>query len=27
SYSDIMDTVNCSRATVARVSKSLKELA
>lgn len=27
SYSDIMDTVNCSRATVAKVSKSLKELA
>lgn len=24
SYSDIMDTVNCSRATVAKVSKSLK---
>jgi DNA invertase Pin-like site-specific DNA recombinase len=27
SYSDIMDTVNCSSATVAKVSKSLKELA
>lgn len=27
SYSDVMETVNCSRATVAKVSKSLKELA
>ncbi len=27
SYSDIMETVNCSRATVAKVSKSLKEMA
>lgn len=27
SYSDVMDTVNCARATVAKVSKSLKELA
>ncbi|WP_064375277.1 recombinase family protein [Klebsiella michiganensis] len=27
SYTDVMDTVNCSRATVAKVSKSLKELA
>ncbi|KDF48866.1 hypothetical protein AE07_01782 [Enterobacter cloacae BWH 43] len=27
SYSDVMDTVNCSRATVAKVSKSLKEMA
>jgi len=27
SYTDIMDTVNCSRATVAKVSKSLKEMA
>ena len=26
SYTDIMDTVNCSRATVAKVSKSLKEV-
>lgn len=25
SYSDVMETVNCSRATVAKVSKSLKE--
>ncbi|MHA4937008.1 helix-turn-helix domain-containing protein [Pseudomonas aeruginosa] len=25
SYTDIMGTVNCSRATVAKVSKSLKE--
>lgn len=25
SYTDIMETVNCSRATVAKVSKSLKE--
>lgn len=27
SYSDIMETVNCSRATVAKVSKALKEIA
>ncbi|HHL3864527.1 TPA: recombinase family protein [Klebsiella pneumoniae] len=27
SYTDVMDTVNCARATVAKVSKSLKELA
>lgn len=27
SYSDVMETVNCSRATVAKVSKSLKEMA
>ncbi|MEQ0325762.1 recombinase family protein [Klebsiella sp. JB_Kp015] len=27
SYSDVMDTVNCARATVAKVSRSLKELA
>lgn len=27
SYSDVMEAVNCSRATVAKVSKSLKELA
>ncbi|HEJ8504957.1 TPA: recombinase family protein [Klebsiella oxytoca] len=26
SYSDVMETVNCSRATVAKVSKSLKEV-
>lgn len=26
SYSDVMETVNCSRATVAKVSKSLKEM-
>ena len=27
SYTDVMETVNCSRATVAKVSKSLKEMA
>jgi DNA invertase Pin-like site-specific DNA recombinase len=27
SYTDVMETVNCARATVAKVSKSLKELA
>ena len=27
SYTDVMDTVNCARATVAKVSRSLKELA
>ena len=27
SYSDVMETVSCSRATVAKVSKSLKEMA